>query len=559
MKKLYTALFLVILIGYWTTAAAGDSHEPGRPNILLIVAEDMSSRVGAFGDPLAQTAAIDELASQGVSYTNVFTAAGVCSPSRAALITGVHPISTGTQHMRTSNYNYEAVPPAEVKAFPELLRAAGYLTANVAKTDYQFGDPFTIWDINAGSMAEPPDLAVWRQLPTGQPFFAMINLMSTHESRLATPDTSEDGRFGALVKRFKESVAQVQSVTDPDQVEVPPYYPDTPEVRKSIAQLYDNIHFMDGEVEQILANLKADGLADNTLVIWTTDHGDGLPRAKRSVYDSGLKVPMIIRFPDGQGKGSVQSRLISFVDLAPTILTLAGAEVPDFIQGRDFLGGPERDYIYGSRDRMNETPDRVRAIRDERFEYIRNYQPELAYYFRPLEFRDMFPVMQELWKGHNEGSLSPQQEFYFTTPRPQEELYDTQSDPYEIKNLADDPEYSTRLERLRKQMDQWLARVGDLSAQPERQMIESMWPDGKQPTTEPPLAHIEHKNGSYRITLTSETKGASIGYRLLDEDGEGDWKLYVGPIQLPENGKLEAKAIRYDFHESQVTLLTPNQ
>ena len=539
-----------------TTLAVSCSGEgpPTRPNILLIVAEDMSSRVGAYGDPVAQTPAIDRLASEGVRYTQVFTAAGVCAPSRAALITGVHPVSAGTQHMRTSTYDYEAVPAPEVKAFPELLRAAGYFTANVAKTDYQFGEPFTVWDVNAGSMAEQPDLAVWRRLPKGRPFFAMVNLMSTHESRLVTPNTAEKGRFGAMVRHFKQAAARVKRVTDPDQVEVPPYYPDTLIVRESLARLYDNIHLMDGEVGQILADLAADGLSDNTIVIWTTDHGDGLPRAKRSVYDSGLKVPMIIRYPDGDERGETRTELVSFVDLAPTILTLAGVEVPDFIQGRDFLSGPNRDYVYASRDRMDETPDRVRAVRDERFKYIRNYRPELAY-FRPLEFRDLFPVMQELWQGHGEGSLAPEQEFYFSAPRPREELYDTRKDPYEIRNLTADPRYSTVLARLRGQMDQWLARVGDRSEEPEQAMIDDMWPGGVQPVTAAPMASVEQTAKGYGVTLSSETRGASIAYRILDEEGSGNWLLYTGPVPLAENGKLEAKAIRYGFEQSKVTFL----
>ena len=235
------------------------AHGQNPPNIVLILAEDLSPRVGAFGDTLAKTPNIDALADDGVRFTQVFSASGVCAPNRSALITGVYPQSLGTQHMRTANRDYEAVPPAVVKAFPELLRRAGYATANTAKTDYQFGEPFTIWDVNEGNFALPPDLAVWRKLHAGKPFFAMINLMSTHESRLATLETEGQGTFGSVIKALAlVREATVSEVTDPADVSVPDYYPDTPQVRESIAQHYDNIHYMDGQVGEIVANLRAD-------------------------------------------------------------------------------------------------------------------------------------------------------------------------------------------------------------------------------------------------------------------------------------------------------------
>ena len=389
-----------------------------RPNLLLIVAEDLSPRIGAFGDLAARTPAIDALAQQGVRYTRAFTASGVCAPSRSALVTGVYPQSMGTHQMRTTNLNYEAVPPPAVKAFPELLRRAGYATANSMKKDYQFGEPFTIWDADIGDYTTPADLAVWRRLPQDQPFFAMITLMDTHESRLVGPQTEGAGRwagFVAGVQKFRQK--NIAAVTDPADVEVPPYYPDNAEVRAGIAQHYDNIHFVDAQVGQILANLEQDGHADDTIVIWTTDHGDGLPRAKRSVYDSGIHVPLIVRFPDGRSAGSIERRLISFVDIAPTLLALAGAPVPEFIQGRDFLDAETtRDYVYAARDRMDLVVDRVRAVRDSRFKYIRNYLPELAY-FRPLTFRDMFPVMAALWEGRAKATLNPVQAAYFDAPQ----------------------------------------------------------------------------------------------------------------------------------------------
>ncbi len=560
--KIRIGLFFLMALSVDVSAA---SPSKGLPNILLIVAEDMSSRVGAFGDLAANTPALDKLARQGVRYTNVFTAAGVCAPSRSALITGVYPQSMGTQHMRTAYYQYEAVPPAEIKAFPELLRRAGYVTANFAKRDYQFGEPFTVWDVDVGGFTSELEPAVWRQLPQGKPFFAMINLMWTHESRLFDVADEAKGRFGAKIKKLAQTREQlINHVTNPADVTVPPYYPDTPRVRKNIAQMYDNIHYMDSQVAAILSNLQKDGLADNTIIIWTTDHGDGFPRAKRSVYDSGLHVPMIVRFPDGHGEGNVEHQLVSFVDLAPTILDLAGASIPEFIQGRNFLDNRQinsRQYIYAGRDRMDGTPDWVRAVRDQRYKYIRNYMDGLAY-FRPLAFRDMFPIMQELWAGEAENLLNNTQHFYFKAPRPKEELYDTLTDPYEVHNLAADPDFAGELQRLRAAMDQWLARVGDTSREPEANMIAEMWPGGKQPVTAKPKADVIASSASNQaalntalsVTLASDTSGASIGYRLISKGEDTPWQLYTGPVTVPSNKTLQAKAIRYGYAESDLLI-----
>lgn len=572
-RRLVTAALGV----FCATGAIGQGHVgllPERPNIVLIVAEDLSPRIGAFGDGVAQTPNIDALAQQGVKYTQVFSASGVCAPNRSALITGLYPQALGTQHMRTSTLDYEAVPPPQVKAFPELLRRAGYVTGNTAKTDYQFGEPSTVWDVNHGSFAQPPDLALWRRLPKEGPFFAMINLMSTHESRLVTSETRGQGPLGPLVTRLAAArEAQVVQLTDPKSVEVPKYYPDTPSVRQSIAQHYDNIHFMDAQVGQVMANLEADGLLSNTAVLWTTDHGDGLPRAKRSVYDSGLHIPLIVRFPsvadterqdesaaswgrepsdDRPGvhkAGQEDGRLLSIVDLAPYLLTLAGVEPPAFIQGQSFLASNDgRQYVYAGRDRMDQVPDYVRAVRDDRFKYIRNYRPELAF-FRPLVFRDMFPVMQALWSGHKAGTLTTQQDFYFTAPRPVEELYDLAADPQELVNVADQPDYQEALMRMRAALDQWLATVGDLSASGEAAMIESMRPLGEQPVTQPPQIVVD----DHKLTMTSKTIGASISYRFAN-DLRG-WQLYTGPLAWPVGvnaRQLEAKAVRYGYKESAV-------
>lgn len=526
-----------------------------QPNILFIVAEDLSPRIGSFGDEIAKTPNIDALAEQGIRFTNVFAAAGVCAPNRSALISGMYPISLGTHQMRTSQLplpngktGYETVTPAQMKAFPELLRRAGYETVNFAKKDYQFGTPSTLWDKDIGNYFSPLKADLWNELSGGKPFFAMINLMSTHEGHLLTEDGKAAEKFKGFTDLIKKDLARVQAVTDPASVTVPPYYPDTPVVRRSIAQHYDNIHYMDSQVGEILAALKQDGLDDNTIVVWTTDHGDALPRAKRSVYDTGLRIPLIVRFPDRRGAGTQDNKLISMVDFAPTFLSFAGAPLPDFLQGTGIFSGEQRDYIYAARDRMDMVPDKVRAVRDLRFKYIRNDMPELPY-FRPLVFRDMFPVMIAWWEGLDKQSLNPAQQFYFEAPRPGDELYDTDNDPWETRNLADDPSQKARLSRMKKALKNWEVQVHDKSTEPETGMVGAMWPGFEQPVTASPQFKLTECNRQVCVAITSSSDNASVAWRMAA--GE-PWQLYTQPVPVQPNSYIEAKAVRYGYQESNV-------
>jgi len=508
-----------------------------RPNILVLMAEDMSPRVGAFGDPVASTPNIDRLAAAGVRFTNVFTTAGVCAPSRAAHITGMHQTAIGAQHMRTSSHRpneYRAVPPPEVKAYPELLRAAGYYTLTNGKLDYQFSTyaagsgPFTIWDYEG----DEPD---WNGRAAGQPFYALINFGMTHESRMFAKN---------VVQQRERGWAQV---TDLDAIAVPPYYPDTAVVRRDIAQLYDNIHEMDRQVGEWLSRLEADGLAGDTIVIWTTDHGDGLPRAKRELYDSGTRVPLVLRWPERWRPeviepGAIDERLVSFVDFAPSVLRWAGVEPPTWLHGVPVLADPaaRRDYVFASKDRLDEMPFRERSVRDGRYRYLYNYrsgEPGA----KPLRYREQLALMQELHAWYDSGRMSAQQAFWFE-PRPEEELYDLAADPHEVNNLAGEPAYADVLDRMRGALAAWRARVPDSSDEPEDAMAERFWPGGEQPLTAVPKIEVE--NG--RVTLRCATEGASIGYRL----GDGAWVLYTGPFDIAGGVELRARAVRYGWRES---------
>jgi arylsulfatase A-like enzyme len=422
---------------------------------------------------------------------------------------------------------YEAVPPPEVKCFTEFLRAASYYCTNNSKTDYQFRPPLTAWD-------ESSTLAHWRNRPAEMPFFSVINLTTTHESQVWV-------RSGMPL------------LIDPQEVELPPYYPDTPIIRRDVARHYNNIQLMDAEVGLILRQLEQDGLAQKTIVVFFGDHGDGLPRAKRWLYDSGLQVPLIVRYPDRREAGSLNEELISFVDFAPSMLSLAGVDIPSYMQGQAFLGpqkGRERDYIFAAKDRMDPAIDTARAVRDKRFKYIRNYRPEKPF-VQFIPYRNQMGLMRELLRMEKEGGLDEVQSLWFRKVKPIEELYDTDTDPFEVDNLADLPDLQSKLEELRTAHETWARETADLGMIPEDELVRQMWPpDGIQPETEVPSFSCGSGSfeGRVEVKLTCATEGASIGYRV---DDSKNWQLYTGPLAIERTSRITAKAIRIGFKPSQ--------
>jgi N-sulfoglucosamine sulfohydrolase len=468
-----------------------------KPNILWITCEDISPYIGAYGDKVVKTPNIDQLAREGVRYTNVYTTAGVCAPSRSAIITGMYQTSIGTQHMRTQGIDpkymppgvppYSAVIPEYVKCFPEYLRKAGYYCTNNEKQDYQFEAPVTVWDENSSA-------ASYRNRPAGKPFFSIFNFGITHESQLF-------GRKDSLLVR-------------PDEVVVPPYYPDTKTVRHDIARLLTNIERMDQQVGELLNMLKEDGLYDNTIIFFYSDHGGALPWMKREVLERGTHIPFIIRFPGAKNAGTTNDDLISGVDFAPTVLSLAGVPVPKQMQGQAFLGAQkakqQRKYVFAARDRMDELTDRVRMVRDKGFRYLYNHLPEQPYY-QNVAYRLSIPMMKELLQLRDEGKLNAVQQNWFGT-KPVEELYDVLNDPHELYNLAADPKYKAKLTELRTAFQQWTKAVGDMGGIPEKEMVKQMWNGGEEPPVTAAPEIIKTAGG---VKLSSKTKGASIGYRIV--------------------------------------------
>ena len=453
-----------------------------QPNILWLVAEDLGPYIAAFGDSTVHTPNLDRLAREGVVYSNVYSPSGVCAPSRFAIATGLYPSSGGGHHMRTGPWYrpgktriwwdalsapgppgldiYEAMPPTSVRMHSEYLRAAGYFCSNNAKEDYQFRAPVSAWDQSGRD-------AHWRNRPqSDQPFFAIFNFGITHESQIWA--RAEDSLW-----------------VDPNlEVKVPPYLPDNEVGQRDVRQMYSNIVQMDHQIGEVLQELEDDGELENTVIFWYTDHGGPLPRQKRLLYDSGLKVPMMVRYPNQWNAGSRDDQLISFIDFKPTILALADVPVPDYCQGRAFTSNsdsPPRTYIHGAADRFDERYDMIRAVRNHRFKYLKNFRPQQGYYL-PVAYREQMPVMQELLRLRDLDSLTEAQAQWFRASKPEEELFDCLNDPHELHNLAEDPQYAEVLLELRAECERWMQATNDLGPTEEQVMMEDWWPQGI-PTT----------------------------------------------------------------------------
>lgn len=416
---------------------------PARPNILWLVSEDNNPLLGCYGDKLARTPTIDALAAGGVMYRNAYSSAPVCAPSRFSILTGVHSEACAPANQMRAR----AKLPPELKTYPELMRAAGYHCSNAAKTDYNCDvDPAKIWD-EVGAKAH------WRGRAAGQPFLAVFNFERTHESRLFEPTP---GRV------------------TPDQPRLPAYLPDTPTIRRDYASYYNLIEKMDGELAARLAELKADGLADDTIVFYYSDNGGALPRSKRYCYDEGLRVALVVHAPPkwahllGHKPGTVVDAPVGLIDLAPTILSLAGLPAPASMHGQAFLGPkarPPRRYVFGMRNRMDERLDFVRTVTDGRWRYIRNYNPHRIWGVHGA-FEWQAKGYQDWDRARLAGALTPAQARFFQT-KPYEELYDLQADRDQLTNLVDAPAARARLAELRRALDRHMLAIVDNGFIPE--------------------------------------------------------------------------------------------
>ena len=458
-----------------------------QPNIVWISCEDISPHLGCYGDPHAITPNLDKLAQEGTRYTNAFTTAGVCAPCRSAIITGMYQNSIGTHHMRCN-----ATLPTWLKPFPVYLREAGYYCTNNSKTDYQFSKPAKkeIWDI-CGTKGH------WKNRPQkSQPFFAVFNFTGCHESGIASE---------SKYKSVTEDLLPSQRQNPKELTTLPPYYPDTTITREDWKRNYELITAMDAWAGDLIQQLKDAGEYDNTIIIYWSDHGVGLPRAKRWLYDSGTHIPLIIRVPAKFQKSldisslATDNQLISAVDFAPTVLNIAGIDPPSYLQGRAFLGlhlSPPRKFVYGARDRMDERYDIIRTVRGPQYRYIRNFEP-LKPYYQYMNTPEKGATMQEIRKKEASGQLDPVMALFSAHEKPVEELYDTHADPFEIHNLADDPAFSQRLSEMRHALSEWQNEIGDVGLIPEAE-----------------IEILEQDAGSRFAILQSTTKNSSTEKRL---------------------------------------------
>lgn len=463
---LQSAIFVVLsLVAGEFEGFAQETLSPSsqqRPNVLWITAEDMSRTLGCYGDSFANTPSIDQLASESARFTHAFATSPVCSPSRACLINGCMASSQGAHAMRSQ------IPiPPEMNGFPTLLREVGYYTTNNVKTDYNSGAEGIITESAWDECSERAD---WGGRKEDQQFFAVMNLMESHQSR-------------SMVWPYQKFQEEVQShlsaseIHDPALVSLPPYYPDTPLVRKTVARYYDCVTRMDQRVGEILAKLKADGLYDETIIFFYSDHGSGMPRHKRALLDSGMRVPLLIRIPE-QYEGMARSvatkgdvdRLVCFEDFGPTVLSLTGFDaLPAHMTGRPFLGrldAPARQQVFGHRDRVDEIMDMARSVRSKEFLYIRNYMPHLGYNQQGA-WIDQADVRGEFYALADSGKASPEQDQYLSETRPPEELYNCIEDPLNLNNLAYSLQHEAIVMRMREQLRRHMIESRDLGLVPE--------------------------------------------------------------------------------------------
>jgi len=442
---------LIVTCSVLVFAATSLQADP-RPNILWLIAEDLGVELGCYGTREVWTPQLDQMAAVGVRYTRFYTAAPVCSPSRSAFMTGMYATTIGAHNHRSHRDDGYELPPG-VRVLTDWFRDAGYFTANIRELPKELGFRGTgKTDWNFTYRGRPFDSDRWDDLKSHQPFFAQINFQETHR------------KFNGPRR------------ADPARVVIPPYYPDHPTTRADWAEYLDAASELDRKIGLILKQLESDGLADNTVVIFFGDNGQAHLRGKQFCYESGLRVPLIIRWPRKYPAprhfkpGTVDNRLLAAIDLAPTILDIAGAKKPEKMEGVIFLGdraAAPRRYVFGARDRCDETVFRFRTVRDARYRYIRNFTPERPF-FQSNEYKEkQYPVWNLMKKLCAEGALNPVQAALCAPRMPEEELYDLENDPYETRNLAASAEQRKTVTRLRSALEKWIEESGDQGRQLE--------------------------------------------------------------------------------------------
>lgn len=507
-------------------SASVEKKTEAKPNIVVLIAEDISPALGCYGDEYATTPNIDRLAAGGMVYDFALTTAPICAPSRSCLVTGLYATSLGTQHLRC-----EIPFPDSLKTLPELLHKDGFFTSNRDKTDYNF-NPEGIWEHQSSTYTP------WRYRAEGQPFYSFMNIGPSHE-----------GSVNSL-KNYEEFVKNLpaEMFHDPAKVKLPPYYSDSPKNREIWAHYYDILTVLDQSVGMVLDSLEADGLMDETIVFFIADHGFGMPRYKRWLNITGMRVPLVVHVPEkyqhlvpGFKTGGHNSNLVSFIDLPATILNLAGVQIPDYLEGKPIMGQnaePERKLAFGARDRADDMFETSRSVTDGRYIYVRHFMPHLPYIQPGYIFSDEKEAYRELRRLHKNGETNEEQEKLWNK-KPLEELYDLRNDPQELNNLANNPDFAEIKNTLKKELHQWMIETGDLGLLPEAEyMIRS---EGSTPY------EYARESGNYRpgkILEAAEMVGraseAELVEKLRDEDSGVRYWAVIG---LEQFDKLQSTSI----------------
>ena len=499
-----------------------------KPNILWITIEDLTPMLGCYGDMVAETPHIDRLASKGVRYTHAFAPAAVCSPARSCILTGLYAPTLGTQNLRS-----ETKVPDDIIPFPRLLREKGYYCTNNAKEDYNF-EVSNVWD-------ESSNQAHWRNRVNNQPFFSVFNFETTHQSKIFGDDETYEKRFAPYWPYIQR--------TDPASVVLPPYSFDTPEIRNLWARYYDNVKVVDYQIGQLLSQLEEDQLSDQTVIFFYSDHGTGMPRGKRALYDSGLNVPLIVvappRFQKALGikPNSVSDDLVSFVDLAPTTLSILDIPIPVYMQGVPFLGPKKktRSLVFATSDRVDEAYECARTIRTKKFRYIRNYFPQHTL-IQPNFYSDQSEINQLNQQLLSSGQvLTSAQNTMWMPRRHEEELYDCSTDPYEVNNLVFDPNYKAILDSLRELNRNQILEITDSGLIPEAYMYQISKGSTPYQTLKDSSIFPLRQILNLLDQLTSDTANSTLVTNQLE--GDRDLLKYWTMIWIQSQDSLRAEWI----------------
>ena len=465
MRKIFIIFFVLIAFSAIISCGSGNNI---KPNIVWLVAEDQSQYFFPFyGDNSVTLPNISQLLENGIVYDGMNSPYPVCAPARSAIITGMYPNSIGTGNMRAYHYNrtvrtdnesilgfpyYSSKLAEQIKPFTQILRENGYYTTNNSKMDYNFKLREDAWD-------ESSKEASWEKRKKDQPFFSVFNFGVTHESQIWLRDKQE-------------------LKVDPNDLSVPPFFPNDSLTRHALAVNYSNLVEMDKQMGEIIDKLKDQGLYENTYIFFYSDHGGPFPRHKRAIYDTGSKVPLVIKFPKRiKVKEKRNYNFLNFIDFAPTILSIVGLEIPKVYQGIAFLGSKKsknkRNYSYSASDRFDEVTDRIRAVKTKKYKYIRNYDTNKPHALNN-SYRTQMALMRHLTALNESNLLSAEQKLWFNVPKNLEEFYDLENDPFELNNLIGEKKYSKEIENLRIQLDNWIDQINDPVNIPENELVKML-------------------------------------------------------------------------------------